>query len=1016
MDFDSNNSLNSNNIINDNKIFKIDLSFEIEIDTTPVYFKYCGEKNTVDSWADCFKKICELLITDFPGKIRELTSDTIFFEKNELVRSSFNQILRKPLKIGDGSFFIENDLPQQDYIKALTKLFKNLPIQEYELQVFCKKELEENKLPKIISITDYPKEDFSWTLEELCYLFSLFNDSKKKILSERRKDFKKASVLLRSFVERKGLTISTEYRSSDEIETKYQNFLYITTNGLAGVSDDSELLTKVENLYNNSPNEFNSISYTMKLLLEDKIQKQNEDIKEYTNEELSNKDTTSAIYETNNCDLKNDKTNSKVSKRPPKWDKEEAILLVDAYINMKKNNISYLAAADELSKTLRKKAILKGMKIDDAYRNQNGMKMQLQYVNYLDTGKGLLNGSSIVKEVYNYYKVQPEEFASISKLIKETIYGKKSTPNGNMIISESEVSYTASGKKEFNLNVVNKNSSENNNLMTENEFIVDFNNLNFSYESTKPLSFIYKDKKEDCVSWASCYIQILKLLIKDNLEEFINLCNKPLPFASRIDFCTYENIYKLRSFAEVNQEKVLYAETDLSAKDFIRRLCYLLNTFNLSYDILKIKCIRNIIQDSTQNKQTIKVTPLSNSYYRPSYEPSTTYSIDKELEKVLKDAGVQGMSVEQIASKINYGVQAVIFHLNNSSFAIPLKQNWYKHASFIPDLKEMASNLKAAVEAGFNRFYGYSNSSLILSAARTDLDLDMFLGDNGFDNPKDAWCLARYAVNQILKIPYIFKDGSIWKEQPEFGTNYMGICLSYIKQNGGSATADELNDYAQEIQIELKPTPAAVLKIPTSTDVLMYQEETFVLSEKVFGNSKERESFIKDADKAISRIFESGNDFATFTLLDELSFYSYLPETFDSSEWTPYLLQEYIKKFSNKFKLINLYESQNYNELRPAFVPVQSGITDFSILLYYALNMNIKNKKITLELPFNANTQELLGLLFTLGFINKERFESLSSPARKNGVTKMLQKALPQSKYFSWSLKGDTLRIVGGQN
>ena len=57
------------------------------------------------------------------------------------------------------------------------------------------------------------------------------------------------------------------------------------------------------------------------------------------------------------------------------WNQSEAILLVDAYFMIKKRTISRKLAVQLVSEELRKKALLSKTKIDDVFRNTNGINM-----------------------------------------------------------------------------------------------------------------------------------------------------------------------------------------------------------------------------------------------------------------------------------------------------------------------------------------------------------------------------------------------------------------------------------------------------------------------------------------------------------------------------------------------------------------------------------------------------------------------------------------------------------------
>ena len=98
-----------------------------------------------------------------------------------------------------------------------------------------------------------------------------------------------------------------------------------------------------------------------------------------------------------------------------KWDEYEVALLVHYYCKIQDREISFEAATIELSERLRRKAIRKGIQIDNIYRNTNGMSMKLGNMQYLFTNgeKGLDSYSQMDKEIYELYKNDNEKYQKL---------------------------------------------------------------------------------------------------------------------------------------------------------------------------------------------------------------------------------------------------------------------------------------------------------------------------------------------------------------------------------------------------------------------------------------------------------------------------------------------------------------------------------------------------------------------------------------------------------------------------
>lgn len=97
------------------------------------------------------------------------------------------------------------------------------------------------------------------------------------------------------------------------------------------------------------------------------------------------------------------------------WDKQETALLMDAYLRVKNKEVSQQEAVKEVSELLRRRAILSGRKIDDVFRNTNGVGMQMKIIGGLidDCPSGLYSGTKMFNVMVALYKRSPVEFNEI---------------------------------------------------------------------------------------------------------------------------------------------------------------------------------------------------------------------------------------------------------------------------------------------------------------------------------------------------------------------------------------------------------------------------------------------------------------------------------------------------------------------------------------------------------------------------------------------------------------------------
>lgn len=94
------------------------------------------------------------------------------------------------------------------------------------------------------------------------------------------------------------------------------------------------------------------------------------------------------------------------------WDEQETVLLIDAYLRVKNKELSQQEAVKEISSLLRCRAVHSGIKIDEKFRNENGISMQMKIVGGLVDEKpsGLHSATRMFTEMVALYKTRKPEF------------------------------------------------------------------------------------------------------------------------------------------------------------------------------------------------------------------------------------------------------------------------------------------------------------------------------------------------------------------------------------------------------------------------------------------------------------------------------------------------------------------------------------------------------------------------------------------------------------------------------
>lgn len=108
------------------------------------------------------------------------------------------------------------------------------------------------------------------------------------------------------------------------------------------------------------------------------------------------------------------------------WDKFETAILIEGCVDYNENKITKKEAVKRVSNELRQRALNKGEKIDDIYRNENGISMQFEIINSLirKTDCGLHKASKLFREMSQVYLNDRSRF---EKILKEAKCMEKNT-------------------------------------------------------------------------------------------------------------------------------------------------------------------------------------------------------------------------------------------------------------------------------------------------------------------------------------------------------------------------------------------------------------------------------------------------------------------------------------------------------------------------------------------------------------------------------------------------------------
>ena len=111
----------------------------------------------------------------------------------------------------------------------------------------------------------------------------------------------------------------------------------------------------------------------------------------------------------------------------PSWDIYEAAVLLDAFIKINENKLSKDEAVRKVSVELRQMAVNRGLEIDNTYRNDNGIKLQMSSMESAYNGETIsIPATRLFLEIVGIYKTDYVQFEKILSEARSMVNPKKS--------------------------------------------------------------------------------------------------------------------------------------------------------------------------------------------------------------------------------------------------------------------------------------------------------------------------------------------------------------------------------------------------------------------------------------------------------------------------------------------------------------------------------------------------------------------------------------------------------------
>lgn len=336
------------------------------------------------------------------------------------------------------------------------------------------------------------------------------------------------------------------------------------------------------------------------------------------------------------------------------WDEHEEAILLRALINVLNHTIERKQAISDVSKQLRDLAVARGMVIDEKFRNENGISLQMNCLEYAYTGgqSGLHVTSGWYFDIVRIYKndrglyekllreanVMPT-FASDNKnhfqlWLKDNKPEKAATniissigvldlllrkdgaihchffeidnadeikglvddikrSKGLRIHSKSRRSVAVNSLYAYKEYLESKDVGETaDSKKVDNSIQIASFTVRKDYSYTRPVSVEYSGKIYAVKKWAVLYVQTIKLLYEDYPDKIQSLLGKNIGGRGRVDIT--DGAYMDKMIAPKEFGAGLYLETNYSASGIIDKIIQLMDICGVDYSAIVIRYMSKV--------------------------------------------------------------------------------------------------------------------------------------------------------------------------------------------------------------------------------------------------------------------------------------------------------------------------------------------------------------------------------------------------------------------------------------
>lgn len=535
------------------------------------------------------------------------------------------------------------------------------------------------------------------------------------------------------------------------------------------------------------------------------------------------------------------------SDKNKKWDEYETALLICMYLLVKSGQFSKDEAVRGLSKMLRKGAVRLGEKINDTYRNENGISFQFDRISYCFTGIGKMKPNAMFVKMAEMYKNDTKSFGEIlSKAMQ--MYSISPGTDTNTPAEQNKIQEETQGESESD-NKIGLSTEQTKKIIQKyfpkgyklNSFL-DFNKFKSFYKRdygedlNVEMDVVHNSASQCGITYSDRVYLVEQMLNGEAKEKLIGYIGKEFENGAQ---CVYYTVV-FDNFKNDFYDGMIYSADML--KSYLTKVCCLSWNFESEY----ITCSKNVKVDVTN-----------------------------EVVEYVKNAGGVVTEDEVVRALYQYPEDKIRISFERAKLLLGCGKNQKFHIkNFVFDGKDivmLSDMIRNGVSSG--GFISVDELYNDLKSCNKDfVENNIVFGEIGMRNFMAA----------VLGDTFCFYKNLISSKKNPMKTS---DALEVIAKRQ-SFTLDDLDQLAKEF----------------NTSSIVYIESCFKYSVRIDSNhfvAKDLVHFdVEGTDNMLEKFFKKD-----YVAIKEVSPLDVLPEC--GYKWNYFLLESYVVGHSEKFKLIH---------------------------------------------------------------------------------------------------------------